>query len=356
MSSSIADTRKSDFTLRAMNADDSDALVDLARACPDTGQISYVTHYQAAPYAVFRSQSKSMDGFVAVADSGAIIGCQLVYYADRRQNGQRRPCGFVNTLMVHPDWRRKGVAAALVCESATVARRTIGDQGFFACFVQRGNRGSLNTVSHIGLRPIRDFVSAVTSTSHRKPESRRSPYTIRLADKNDLEQVAAGMNDFYSDHDMYSRSSAADLDAWLQATPCEQPIHQYLVAVDAHDRICAGLGVLLRGRIIELHFSHLPWTIALANRILGLLPGSGVAREVVVEKMWYRPGALAAARQLWRHARWQWHEEADLVRIHMDPRGPLPGATQIAPWMPRAHFHVCVDEARPNGQNLNYVF
>ena len=51
--------------------------------------------------------------------------------------------GLLNTLVVHPDFRRRGIATALVTWCVQAARERFGDEGVVWALIQRGNVGSV---------------------------------------------------------------------------------------------------------------------------------------------------------------------------------------------------------------------
>jgi GNAT superfamily N-acetyltransferase len=323
-----------------MTPSDGEGISRLAAACPDAGLIPFHLEFVADPYRVFHSQSPELEGVVAVEEgSGQVIGCGLVYYSRRIVGGEPRRCALLNTLMVHPAWRRLGVASALARWRRERALERNGQEGLFIGVSQHGNLGSMATLTKVGLVKGGMLQAGLVRMRTAPPEQPRG-LEVRLATASDLEQIAAGLNEFYAGHDYYTPQTGASLAAWLAATATEEPIHHLWVAVGRGGEIKAGMGLFSRGRLVRLCFGPLPPTLRLLNRLVSIIPANGIVREVVADKLWFRPGEEASARYLWESIRWQRRNEADVLRMYFDPRGPIARVPRFPFWLPRATLHI----------------
>ena len=157
---------------------------------------------------------------------------------------------------------------------------------------------------------------------------------MREASDDDLEATADGLNTFYRDYNFYRPQTAESLSRWLKQTPLSTPINHYLVATDSSGRLLAGLGLREEGRLLSLHVEKAPALIRLANRFLKVIPQGGEMRNLQVEKLWFAPGQLQAARQLWQAIRWEWHERGSSLLCNYDPRSPISQILENPAWMP----------------------
>jgi len=84
---------------------------------------------------------------------GAFEGNRLVGAVIASNDGRR---GWINRLAVDPDFRRQGVASALINEAEKVLR-THGMR-IFCALIEEGNTGSMQLFRKCGYKELRDIV------------------------------------------------------------------------------------------------------------------------------------------------------------------------------------------------------
>ncbi|HFQ95389.1 MAG TPA: GNAT family N-acetyltransferase, partial [Anaerolineae bacterium] len=137
------------ITLRPLTPDDGPAFARLLLASPDTGRIHLTPHYVVDPCEAIRaSQEDDFLGVVAETPGfDGLVGAGLVRFGRAQIEGEVRPYAFLNPLIVHPDHRRQGIATALVRWRVQAARDRFGDAAVIWALIQRGNVGSVRTVT-----------------------------------------------------------------------------------------------------------------------------------------------------------------------------------------------------------------
>jgi GNAT superfamily N-acetyltransferase len=234
---------------------------------------------------------------------------------------------------VHPDYRRKGIATALAQRRIEWAYQHSGTKTILLADIQKGNVGSTanarkwaNQISgQVIIAPIAMRTNAFRPTRG---------ISISDASADDLEAIAESLNTFYQGYNFYRPQTAEMLRDWLQQTPLPTPINHYLVAKDSTGRILAGVGIREECRLMSLHVQKAPVLVNLVNRFLRIIPKGGEMRNLQIEKLWFAPGQLDAARQLWQAIRWEWRTRGSTLLCNYDPRSPVSQVLENPAWMP----------------------
>lgn len=334
-------------TLRPLAPTDGSAIAELFEQTPDAGQISFTTRFKTDAYMALTALHTDTAGVVAVwPATGQVVGMAMVDWSQRQVEGSVRPCALLNTLKVHPDHRRQGIAQRLADWCFAAARERFGDDAVLLADIQKGNVASERAARHWSSQFVGQPHTVLVGM-RRSPPRLPSGVTLRPAQPDELGAIAAQQNRFYQNYNLYAPQTADSLAAWRDHTPLPAPIHHLFVAVDAAGIILAGAGITERARLLALHVGRLPAAMKLAVRAIGLLPPSGVVDEVLVDQLWFAPGQAAAAQALWAWLRWELRERGSVLHTAYDPRGPLAAALRLPTWLPRAQSTFAVHAPVP---------
>lgn len=330
--------------VRAAGPEDEAALAALARASPDGGAVAF-TPEQHVPARELAREHEVSERFVAEAD-GVVAGTGRLDIGTCRFEGEDVRYALLSSLQVHPDHRRRGIATRLTDWRLRRAGELAGEDVTAVAYIQAGNTASLANArrwaTQVGGRLVVTPVPV-----RRRPPRPRAGLTVRPAEGAELAEVAAAIDASYAGRNFARRWDEARLARWLAASPFPDPVNHYLVAADRSGRLLAGLGLREEGRISSLVIGHMPARLRAVNAVLRVVPPDGRMRNLIVDKAWFVPGQLEAARHLWEVTRWEWRGAGTSLLLTHDPRSPLHDVVAARPWLPTTSATVAVRAPRP---------
>jgi GNAT superfamily N-acetyltransferase len=345
----------SDTIFRPMAATDGEALAELSRACPDTGLVRASVRYEIDPYLALAALRPETIGLCADAPGSAgLAGTACVSFSECEVEGRRRPCALFHSLMIHPHHRKRGLASDLTRQCVALARARLGPEGVIFAHVQDGNAGSLKAIGRSLPQRGGLLAGCVVWTRRRAPAPRRD-LVVRRVEPRHFEAMAAQLNAFYRDYDLFTPQTAESIRRRLDATPLDRPLRHGYVVTDRAGNLLAGLSIIAQCWVRTLEVHAMPALMRLANRVLHVLPPDRILRQLAVERVWFAPGQVPAARLLWETIRWEWRDRGDAMICVFDPRSPVRELFDIPRWLPRTSTTVLLDaEAKLGERRLLY--
>lgn len=340
------------ISLRQLQPGDSEALYELFDRSPDTGQFAISPQYQIPLYKALVELGSTTVGVIAeIPNTGEVVGIGLVDIQARRINGVLSPCALLNSLIVHPSYRRQGVATQLAKWRIDYVREQLGKEATIMALIQKDNAGSLAAAQKWQAQPVGHYRNSLIRVRTTRPDV-DSGLTVRAVKESELEQVAHHLNTFYQDYDFYIPQNGQSLGIWLQQSPFEEPFRQYYVAVNEKGSLLAGLSVAEHYRIVNMRVQRMPGAARLLNRVVKMVPPDGVLRQMSVNKIWFAPGHLSAARNLWEHTRWLLRNAGSHLVCSYDPGSPVPAIINPPFWLPKGASVVVAQSAMAVGDRL----
>jgi len=313
---------------------------------PDTGRISTASHFEIDAFEALRAMQSDFVGVVAESpDHDGIVGACLARFGQSQYEGRLQPYALLNSLVVHPCFRGRGIASALVEWLVNHSHNRLGNKGVIWALIQQGNVGSVRTVGKYLRQFISDQIVIAPTKTRANPPKPTSRFIIRSVEPDEFDQVADQLNFFYREFNFYEPATADSLASWCASSPLADPFRHYLVAADSKGTIYAGAGVSELYRLRTLHIRHMPNALHVLNTFLRIVPSNGITKELLLSKIWFAPGYMQAAKYLFETIRWKWQEEANLLIVWVDKRNPVLKVLNLRPWMPVTKSAVVIDSS-----------
>jgi GNAT superfamily N-acetyltransferase len=255
--------------LRSMNPADGPALTTLSQV-PDTGGIQIAPYYHVDAYTAFMALKANTTGVVAkVVNTDEIIGAGLVSFGRFQCEDSLRDYAALRSLVVHPAYRRRGIATRLTEWRASHARQQVGEEGVLIASIQQKNDGSLAVAKTWS----KQFLGRIESTVLRLGTSPSKPVDglmARSATTADLEELTTYLNSFYQGYNFYEPQTPDSLATWLAETPFTTPFRYHCVVTDTAGNLLAGMAINEQYRLAEMRVLHLPAAMRLINKLVKL--------------------------------------------------------------------------------------
>ena len=331
------------YTLRPMTSADGEAVRHLMEDDPDTGGMQVTARFVLDPVRVWRALKPDMEGAVAVAADGRIVGTATVSFEDVQYNGRVIPSAYLENLKVHHTARGQGIATALAQWRVGQAKaRFGGGDGVILTTTSTDNTASLNTMKKWASQFHSPLVVSIRPTLRRAPSAPKG-LSARKAAPDNFARVAEESNQFYAAYQLYAPMSAKRLNALIGGAP---DVYAYYIVTDASGTPVAGALAVLRAAVVYDQIQNMPTPLRLANGVLRIVPPDGRLRALEINSLWHtRPDA---AQYLWRMLRYLYREQASTVTVVFDPRSPLAAVFRIRPWhMPKLELVTALHGPEP---------
>lgn len=287
------------ITLRPITASEGPAIAALSAASADGGRIRFTPVYQVDPWRALQALHPDLLGVAAwSADCDSPVGIGLIQFGQCQYEGLLRPYALLNTLIVHPAYRRRGIASRLAQWRIEQVRQRYGDNVVLLANIQSGNSASERTAAR-WLKQTAGPLTYLPLKTRAAPPRPLPGVRVRVLRPAEYGLFAEALNHFYADTNLFSPESAESLAHWVQTTPLDTPIRSLLVAVDAQDRPLAGMAVNEDFRLRQVRLVKMPLSIRLINQVLRLIPSDGIMREASASRIWRLPGQEQAPVTWW---------------------------------------------------------
>lgn len=334
---------QSEISLKQFMPIDSDAYASLMAASPDTGRISVSQHFELDAYQALAAMHGDFAGVVA-EHSGfrGLVGGGLVTFGKCQFEGEIRSYALLNTLVVHPSFRRRGIASQLAQWRFDYARQKVGSEGIIWAIIQRGNIGSELTARKWQGQFLKNRLTLIPLKPRTAPPKLIHDYQIQRVPPDKFKLVSERLGSFYKSYNMYTPKSEAELTAWLSRTPFEKPFRHFLIVSDSHDEIMAGLIVTEIYKLRTLQIVNSPLIARFANRLLRVVPPDYIMREIGLSHIWFAPGRQKAAKYLLETVRWEWRDRASSFMVWIDSLSPFIDIFSLRPWTLRTMSSIVI--------------
>lgn len=295
--------------IRRAVKEDNEALVALARKTPMGGNISVRIDREPDFFRMIRARG---GGTVLVAcDGPVIVGTISSSIRPFVLSGQCTRVAFVADFRVHPDLKGRGIAYRL-CRAMGDHLRKDGPE-WVTAMIADGNERAMAFLQ--GRMKLPKFRSLGKFTSYQLfPSARRvdqGPYQVRMANKNEYEEINHVRQDFNKKYMFYSAAEFRPKNDEKEMGESQTRV-QNSVAI-RNGQIVATLGLHDANDLKQIVIIRLPWPLRIVTTILrwtsGYLPIPKFPRMyqpvriLYLRHLAYRTGHEQAAKILIKSAR-----------------------------------------------------
>ena len=322
------------FTLRAMVPTDGPALAALGERTPETGAVSMHSRFELDPYETLLALRPGTIGVVAEsADRPGLVGLCLMSFGTCWFEGAIRPSGYLYSLSVHPDYRRRGLASRITAWLVGAAHERHGNDLVIYAGTQPGNVASQRTMASWATQRF-DRIAAVVKKPRSSAPRLPNGWQVRPAEDSELDEIAERRNAFHDGYNLYPPETADSITAWRGHSPFGFPFREYHVVVDPRGNLVAGAGFVEEGLLLSSQIVGVAPPLRLANLVLHMVPKDGVMKRIAVDGLWFAGERPDAVVLLWEWIRWLGRDRASLVMVFFDARSPLASVIRMPRWIP----------------------
>lgn len=319
-----SDMTNSIFSLRQLGLQDGQAYAAVLAASPDTGSIGTAVRFEIDPYKALMSLHGDTVGVVAeTPEYNGFVGSGLIRFGECQWEGEVRPSALLNTLVVHPDYRRRGVASQLARWREEAAHKRFGESGVIWAIIQRNNTGSERTAQKWASQFLGSRLAVIPLRMRSSPPRRSEHLIVRAAQPNELGIVAEQLNRYYRDYNLYHPETQASLSTWLNETPFSTPFRHYWIVTNQTGQLLGGMALAENCRLRITLITSMPAPLRLLNKLFRVIPINGELKEIALSRIWYAHDQLNSARHLMETLRWEWREKGTSLVLCGDVRSDL---------------------------------
>jgi GNAT superfamily N-acetyltransferase len=311
------------------------------------------THFLIDAYVAISQGTEYRTLGVVVEGEGydGLVGMGTVRFSAGHFNGELRPLAVLDNLKVREEFRGQGLGRQLAEWRVSRARAEFGDDGVIITGMLKDNHAS-RAVAKKWCREFFEPFQVVLAPVRSRPPLAIAGITVREAEPDEYDEIAAKQNAFYQDYNAYGPVAGDQIAGLAGKSPIDRPIYHFFVAVDASGKLLAGARAWYRGTLKVDVINHPPLPLRMMNGIFHLVPPDYVIRDISVNSLWYAPDHLHVAEYLWESMRWLCREHGTTLVIGFDPRNPTRNAVKLKPWhQPRPQIALAFHDPAPIDRN-----
>ena len=334
-------TNRIDYRLRPMEPRDSDAYRTLMASAPDTGLITIQVVFKEDPYEMLMQRRIGQIVVVAEAPDGTVVGSGA---ADARPIWfEKQPVQSVHlhSLLVHPNWRQRGVATALTQWRIRWAREHYGDNVMIFAEIQQSNLAAFKNASKWATGFSTPRESGFLPVRTRSPQPLPG-VTAREAQESDYPAIIEGLNN-YNREVIFTRFVTSDR-LHRNLEPIHGQVFRRRFVVLLRDEIVGGAVLSNHDPSLETRIIRAPLIHRLVARLSGMIHTDDVVHGGEVDGIWFKPGHSDATHYLVENLRFRAYPDAKALNFTLsNPKSWE--AVRVSHWMP--HTILSVAYLRP---------
>ena len=221
------------FSIRPFEEDDNITMLDIEKLCPQGNEkcaMGIDKRDIIARYELYENWK-----VLVAEEEGKVVG--WIGWTIKHGSSTEGTYVYITEVMVHPEFRRKGIATRLVTEAEKNARETGSDHIY--CYIFKPNDISKFLFEKLGYSYIQDFKSYAIPAYKIKNIAQK--YEIERIDKNDIPEVVHLINSYYTGRTHFVPYTTKNFESYANGIPA-YGLENYWVVKDYGKIVaCAGL-------------------------------------------------------------------------------------------------------------------
>ena len=221
-------------SLRPFEEGDNATMLDIVRLCPQ-GNEKYALGVDKSPDIIARYKLYDDWKVLVAEEGGKVVG--WVGWTVKHDPIQGERYVYLAEVMVHPEFRRKGIATKLVTEVEKDAREN--GSGHIYCFIFRPNDASKALFGKLGYSNTGEF--KIWGISAYKKANIAQKFEIERISKNDIPDVVNLINDYYAERTHFIPYTPESFESYVNRIPAYGLENFWVVKDEGKVVACAGL-------------------------------------------------------------------------------------------------------------------
>jgi len=261
------------FSIRPFEKGDNARLLDIEKLCPQ-GNEKYAMGIDKKEIIARYELYENWKVLVA-EDEGKVVG--WIGWTMKHDPIQRETFIYLAEVMVHPEFRGKGIATKLVTEAEKDARET--GSGHIYCYIFEPNESSKALFGKLGYSNNREFKPCSISTY--KKTNIAQKFEIERINKNDILNVVSLINDYYTRRAHFVPYTPESFESYMNRIPAYGLKDIWVVKNGGNIVACAGLWDC--SVLGEMYFTKEPLIWKVMKKVFGFLSLFGKMPKIPAE-------------------------------------------------------------------------
>lgn len=325
-----------DYHLRPMEARDSQAYAELMATSPESGLITVQVLFKEDAYEMLMKRRIGQTVVVAETPDGKVVGAGS---ADARPiwfAGQPVQAVHLHGLLVHPNYRRHGVATAVVQWRIKWAHETYGENVLIFAEIEQNNIAAFRNASKWATGFGQPRESGFLRV-YKKPRSTLPGVKVREAEEKDYPAIVQGLRDF--NHDVNFTRYVTDDRLHRNLEPIHGQIFRHRYIVEEDGVVVGGAVLSAHDPSVETRMIRAPFLNKVIARWSGMIGPDDVVNGGEIDGIWFKPGHTDAAHNMVEYLRYKAHTDTDALNLTvLNPKAWE--AVRINHWMPHTILSV----------------
>jgi ribosomal protein S18 acetylase RimI-like enzyme len=220
-------------SIRPFAEGDNARLLDIEKLCPQ-GNEKYAMGVDKSDI-IARYELYDNWKVLVAEEEEKVVG--LIGWTVKRDPIQEERYVYLAEVMVHPEFRRKGIATKLVTEAEKNARETGSD--YIYCYIFGANDDSKALFGKLGYSNKGEFKPCALSPY--KKVNIKQKFEIERINKNDIPDVVRLINDYYTGRAHFVPYTSESFESYVDGIPAYGLENFWVVKDEGNVVACAGL-------------------------------------------------------------------------------------------------------------------